>query len=265
MYKVFDAHCHIYPDKIAEKASESIGRFYDMPMRYDGRVSTLEKIGERAGVEKYLVQSVATTPHQVRSINEFISLTVNSAPQRYVGFGTLHPDSPDIAGDLEHLKELGLHGVKLHPDVQGFKIDDYRCLKIYELCEKTDTPILMHCGDRRFDNSNPNRLVPILDIYTSLTVIGAHFGVWSVWNENVEKMAGHRNFYVDTSSSFYAISREKAREIIYTYGVDRVLFGTDYPMWDPKEEVERLLALGLSDEENRKILYDNAYNLLCKK
>ena len=53
MYKVFDAHCHIYPDKIAEKASESIGRFYDMPMRYDGKVSTLEKIGERAGVKKY--------------------------------------------------------------------------------------------------------------------------------------------------------------------------------------------------------------------
>ena len=144
MYKVFDAHCHIYPDKIAEKAAESIGRFYDMPMRYDGKVSTLERIGARAGVEKYLVQSVATTPHQVRSINEFISSTVNSAPERYVGFGTLHPGSPDIAGDLRYLKELGLHGVKLHPDVQGFKMDDYRCLKIYELCEKTDTPILMH-------------------------------------------------------------------------------------------------------------------------
>lgn len=264
MYRFFDAHCHIYPDKIAEKASYSIGQFYSMPMRYDGKVSTLERVGLNAGVENFLVQSVATTPHQVRSINEFISSVVKSAPDRYVGFGSLHPDTADLRGDIEHLIELGLHGVKLHPDVQGFKIDDYRCLKIYEQCEELGLPILMHCGDKRYDNSNPNRLVPILDIYTSLTVIGAHFGVWSVWDENVEKMAQYKNFYVDTSSSLYAISKEKARDIIFTYGTDRVLFGTDYPMWDPTDEIQKILALGLSEEDNRKIFFDNAYNLLCK-
>ena len=102
-------------------------------------------------------------------------------PGRFIGVGTLHPDSADIKGDIEHLVSLGLKGVKLHPDIQGFKIDDYRCLKIYELCEENRLPILMHTGDSRYDYSNPNRLLPVLKIYTELTVIGAHFGGWSIW------------------------------------------------------------------------------------
>ena len=40
-----------------------------------------------------------------------------------------------------------------------------------------------------------------------------------------------------------------------------MLFGTDYPMWDPKNEVEYFLSLGLSDEENKKILFQNAQKL----
>ena len=56
-----------------------------------------------------------------------------------------------------NLLSLGLLVVKLHPDIQAFKIDDYRCLKIYELCEEKGLPILMHTGDNRYDYSNPNR------------------------------------------------------------------------------------------------------------
>ena len=77
----------------------------------------------------------------------------------------MHPDSTDIVGDIEHLQELGLRGVKLHPDIQGFKLDDYRCLKIYELCEKKGLPVLLHTGDFRYDFSNPNRVKPILETY----------------------------------------------------------------------------------------------------
>ena len=146
----------------------------------------LIKNGQRAGVDKFIVQSVATTPHQVGSINNFISETVKNSGGKLVGLGTLHPDSENQEKDVQNIIDLGLHGVKLHPDIQGFKIDDYRCLKIYELCEKAGLPILMHTGDSRFDNSNPNRLLPILEIYTNLTVIGAHFGGWSMWSPHDE-------------------------------------------------------------------------------
>lgn len=258
---IIDAHCHVYPDKIAEKASQATGSFYSLNMEFDGKVSTLLEAGENAGIDKFIIQSVATTPKQVRSINNFIADTVKKYPDKTFGLGTLHPASDDMDGDVEHLISLGLHGVKLHPDIQGFKLDDYRCLKIYELCEKFKLPILVHTGDSRYDYSNPNRLIPILDIYDNLVIIGAHFGGWSIWEQSTKLLSGRKNFYVDCSSSFYALDDDTIMLLIKSYGVDNVIFGTDYPMWNPTTEVERLKSLPLTDEEKEKILYKNALRI----
>ncbi len=260
-YYVIDSHCHIYPDKIAERAVAGTSTFYDQPFAATGTTDNLFLEGEKAGIDKFIVQSVATKPKQVKSINEFIAESVRLSNGRFIGLGTLHPDTTDLAGDVAHLKELGLKGVKLHPDIQRFKIDDYRCLKIYEKCEKENLPILMHTGDKRYDYSNPNRLLPVLKIYTGLTVIGAHLGGWSIWDEAVEKLAGLENFYVDCSSSLPYINISRAREIILSYGTDRVLFGTDYPMWSPTDELATFFKLGLSDADNKKILSENAKKL----
>lgn len=258
--KIIDAHCHIYPDKIAEKAAAATGRFYNIDMRLDGKVSTLLREGAAAGIDHFVVQSVATTPAQVDSINRFIAEEVAKSGGKMTGLGTLHPDSEDIKGDVERLLEWGLKGVKLHPDIQGFKLDDYRCLKIYELCEGR-LPLLLHTGDHRYDFSNPNRLKPILDTYSDLTVIGAHFGGWSIWERAAEQLHGYERLFVDCSSSLYAISPEVGRRLVRFYGADRVLFGTDYPMWSPAEELERFYAMGLTAQENEKILYRNAAKL----
>ena len=260
-YYVIDAHCHIYPEKIAARAVAGTDGFYGEHSFGDGTVSGLLKVGDKVGIDHYIVQSVATTPHQVRSINDFIAESVENGNGRFTGLGTLHPDTEDLDGDIKHLMELGLKGVKLHPDIQRFKIDDYRCLKIYEKCEEKGLPILMHTGDRRYDFSNPNRLLPVMEIYTGLTVIGAHLGGWSVWEEAAEKLSGLPNLYVDCSSSLYSISSEEAKKIIYSYGVDKVLFGTDYPMWNPATELERFFNIGLTEEENEKILSKNAEKL----
>ena len=134
-YKIIDAHCHIYPDKIAQKASDSTGNFYKIPSLLDGKTSTLLEHGKIAGFDHYIVQSVATTPKQVSSINNFIANSVKESNGKFTGLGTLHPDSENICADVEEIIALGLKGVKLHPDIQQFKIDDYRMLKIYELCE----------------------------------------------------------------------------------------------------------------------------------
>lgn len=261
MCPIVDSHCHIYPDKIAERAVESIGKFYDIPMRNGGTVADMVRAETEAGVTHCIVFSVATKVAQVESINRFIASEVEKSNGFMTGLGTLHPDSPDMAADVEQLLSLGLKGVKLHPDIQGFKIDDYRCLKIYELCEKHGIPVLLHTGDNRYDFSNPNRVKPILDTYTDLTVIGAHFGGWSIWDKAVETLVGYKNFYVDCSSSLYAITPEKATEFIHAYGAERVMFATDYPMWNPKEELERLDKLDLTQEEREQILYKTASKL----
>lgn len=256
-FPIIDAHCHIYPDKIAEKASQSTGKFYDLPVEYDGKISTLHRVAKEAGITHCVVQSVATKPEQVSSINHFIAESVAQSDGFMTGLGTLHPDSDNIKADVDELVSLGLHGVKLHPDIQGFKIDDYRCLKIYELCE-VKLPILLHTGDNRFDLSNPNRLEPVLDIYENLTVVAAHFGGYTVWDDAKKLIPRYKNAYVDCSSCFFLMTDEEIIDCINTFGEDHVLFGTDYPMWKPRPEIDRLLSLGFSDKTYEKIFYLNA-------
>lgn len=258
---VIDSHCHIYPEKIAEKAVAGTDNFYGGKSVCKGTVADLLERGKQAGIDHFIVQSVATTPKQVKSINEFIAQEVENSGGLMTGLGTLHPDSQDIKGDVTHLLELGLKGVKLHPDIQAFKIDDYRCLKIYELCEEKGLPILMHTGDNRYDYSNPNRLLPILEIYKGLTVIGAHLGGWSIWEEAAEAYSDMPNFYVDCSSSFPYLKPETAKKIIRKYGAHKVLFGTDYPMWSPKSEIEYFMGLSLDENEINSIMNMNAIKL----
>lgn len=258
---IIDAHAHIFPEKIAEKAAVGIGEFYDITMDNDGTLSTLLRLCDEAGVDRCLVHSVATVPHQVESINNFIAECVKLYPDRLIGFGALHPDYEDIAGETERMVSLGLRGIKLHPDFQRFQIDEERVFPIYEAAVKHSLPVLFHAGDYRYDFSGPKRLRRAAELFPEMKIIGAHFAGWSQWDEAQELFTDGR-IYVDLSSSLYAISPERAAELIRSFGVDRVLFGTDYPMWTAKGELERFYAIPLTAEERELILYKNALRLL---
>lgn len=267
--RIIDAHCHIFPDKIAKKATDSIDNFYGISSSgiidscaFIGTSENLIKQCDETGVEKCVVTSVATTPHHAQSINSFIAREVQLHTDRFIGLGSLHPESTDIEADANHLIELGLHGVKLHPDIQGFRIDDPKVIKILEICNEKDLPVLLHTGDSRYDNSNPNRVEKILKAFPDLIIIGAHLGGWSVWKEACKTLAGYKNFYVDTCSSFYALSKDTAKAIIEAYGTDRVIFGTDYPLWRQKEDLEYLFDLGFPNDAIEDILYNNILKVL---
>ena len=264
-YPIIDAHCHVYPDKIASRAVEAIGQFYDLPMYYDGKYSTLIEKGGKNGVEHFIVFSVATTPQQVHSINNYIADTVRQSDGLMTGLGALHPDSENIEEEIAEIVELGLKGVKMHPDFQKFQIDDKKCYKIYELCQKNNLPVLLHTGDSRYDYSNPQRMKRVLEDFPELIVIGAHFGGWSCWKEAAETLSQHKNFYVDTSSSFDWLTAQEGRELVRAYGADHVLFGTDFPMWNHETELKHFMEMNLTDEENRLVLYKNAVELFFNK
>lgn len=258
---IVDCHCHIYPEKVAARAVAGIGAFYDIKMHMDGTKATLQGEAAHAGITHSMIFSVATKPAQVKSINEFIAGEVSMSGGTMTGLGTMHPLSEDMEGDMRHLLELGLRGVKLHPDVQGFCIDNERCQTIYALCEEAGIPVLLHTGDKRYDMSNPNRLRPMVEKFPRLTFIGAHLGGYSVWEDAVEQLRGLPNLYFDCSSTFAFMPTEKAKELILTLGADHVIFGTDYPMWVPKNEVDTFFSLSLSEEDNEKILWRNAAKL----
>ncbi|MBQ5317308.1 MAG: amidohydrolase [Oscillospiraceae bacterium] len=255
MKHIVDAHCHIYPDAIASRAVSGIDTFYDgLPgEHYDGTMSTLLHSGGRAGIDHFIIFSVATKPTQVKSINEYLADCAARSSGRFTPLGAMHLDSEDMEADLAHLMELGLRGVKMHPDVQDFVIDEPRAMKLYEMCEDKGLPIYVHTGDYRYDRSNPNRTVNVLKAFPKLKFIGPHFGGWSVWEDALRLLPDFPNIMVDTSSSFYLMKKDFAREIIRAYGSERVMYGTDYPMWPQRDELDFLASLDLTEKEYEDI------------
>lgn len=259
-YRIFDCHTHIYPDKIAAKAVRSIGNFYGIEMDRDGTVDTLMEGSRTVGIERCLALAVAVDGAHVEPVNDFLIRTVQAHPDFLWGFGTLHPDMEDPAREVERVLRAGMKGIKLHPDMQRFSLSEERTDRLFAACEGV-CPMLFHTGDKRYRNSNPSLIPPILRRHPRLQLICAHFGGYSEWDEAAQCLAD-TNVYVDTSSSFFMLSRQRARELIDLYGPDRVLFGTDFPMWKPKPEIDFLLSLGLPEDSLRKIFSDNLEKLL---
>lgn len=258
-YPIIDMHTHIFPDKVAAKAVAATGKYYGVQMYRSGTVEDLLESGRRISVSKYIVHSSATIARQVRAINDYVSSVQVSNPE-LIGFATLHPGLEDVQGEVSRIISMGLKGVKLHPDFQNFAIDDEDMMPIYEALEGR-LPVLIHMGDVNSDASSPVRLARILDKFPRLVVIAAHFGGYQMWDLSCEHLIGKR-LYMDTSSSLAFISPTKATDMIRRHGVDKMLFGSDYPMWDHKEELERFLRLELTEEERRAILFSNAKRLL---
>lgn len=253
--RIIDAHTHIFPEKIAHHAVDSIGEFYDLPLVHGGTSQDLLESGSGIGTERYLVCSTATTPTQVESINNFIAQECQDHPE-FFGFASLHPAFENPEAEIDRILQLGLHGVKLHPDFQRFNIDDEAVIPLYRLCARAGLPILFHTGDDRYDYSTPARMSKVARMLPELTCIAAHFGGYLHWQE-VELYKGLPNIYFDTSSSLFLLPAPRAEEIIDMLGDDRFFFGTDFPMWDHRDELERFMALNLSEETRDKLLYKN--------
>ncbi|MCQ2976118.1 MAG: amidohydrolase family protein [Bacteroidales bacterium] len=257
---IIDFHAHIYPQKIADKASKTIGDFYDTTMCYNGIPERLLESGSRIGVSKYIVHSTATVAHQVESINNYIISEVNNHSE-FIGFGTIHPDYQDFETELNRIKSAGLKGIKLHPDFQKFQIDTEIMDPIYEVMANLKMPVLVHAGDCRYDFSGPKRISNVLEKHPSLILIAAHFGGYTEWDKACEFLVGKKVWF-DTSSTLWKLPIDKANEMIKSHGVENFLFGSDYPMWDHEEELQRFNKLSLNNDERDAILFKNALRLL---
>ena len=257
---IIDSHTHVYPAKVASRAVESIGRFYDLPMALDGTVGTLLSTADSAGVDRCLVCSAAIDGMHVHSVNEFLIKTVQSHKDRLIGFGTLHPDMSDPEAEFRYILDHGMKGIKLHPDMQRFALEDPATDIIFSLCEGI-CPILIHTGDKRYHYSNPSQIPSILKRHRNLQLICAHFGGYSEWDEATACLAD-TGVFVDCSSSFFAMSHDRIEKMIRFYGEDHVLFGSDYPMWNMNDELKTLRTINLSETAFRKITGENLKALL---
>jgi len=257
---VIDFHSHIYPEKIAEKAAQSIKDFYGgIPIRGKGTAEDLIERGKRGGIDRFVVFSAAISPKHVHSINDFLAKSAAEHPE-FIPFGTLHGEMEDPEGEINRIIALGIKGIKIHPEIQNFNMDSDNMMKIYALLEGR-LPVIFHCGDFRFDNSHPSRLVRVLDAFPGLTVIAAHFGGWVLIDLALESLR-KKSCFLDISSSFPLIGLERGAELISIYGAERILFASDYPMWDPGECLLEFNKLKLSAGERDLILSENALRIL---
>lgn len=256
--KIFDIHVHIFPHKIAQKASDSIGEFYDgIHMHGNGTLECALEMMDGAGITAFAAHSVALTPHNVTRINEFILSAKQTVGDRLIPFAAMHPDMEDVQATVDGIVAQGFRGVKIHPDMQKFAVDDPRVAPMMEAIAGR-LPLLIHCGDHRYDFDGPRRILNLHANFPKLQIICAHFGGWGEWDNALELLPGHEGLLFDTSSSLYKWPAEKATEAVHRFGVENMLYGTDYPMWEPKGELERFMKMSLTDREREDILWNNA-------
>lgn len=93
--KIIDAHTHIFPDKISDKVSKSIGGFYGMPYFAPASVKNLLEEGEAAGISHFLVCSAAVTPEQTLSITDFMAQIIQNH-DCFTALASIHPDFLDF-------------------------------------------------------------------------------------------------------------------------------------------------------------------------
>ena len=146
--------------------------------------------------------------------------------------------------------------MKLHPDFQKFNADSPEAFRIYELIEGR-LPLLIHCGDARYDYSAPHRIKKINENFPKLQRLAARRGGYEQGDEAEKTLAGLENVRFDVSSSLAFITPEKAARIVRKYGIENCFFGSDFPMWSHEDELMRFLQLGFTEEENQKILATN--------
>ena len=262
--EVTDVHVHVYPDAIAERAAQSVGAYYGVPMAGDGTVSCLRAMIAGSPIARCVIHSVAVKAKNVQHINDFIAATVAADPGRLVGFMTMHQDFPDPEGEIDRARALGLRGIKLHPDMQRVNMDDPRMMRVFAIAEDRGLPVIVHCGDYRHDFSHPRRLRAVLAAFPRLVVDAAHFGGWSIYEQGYDFLHDQR-CYVDMSSSMDILGDRRTAELARLFGCGRVLFGSDYPMSDPAEVLRRFARQGLSASEMARMCHENAEGFLANE
>lgn len=247
-----DTHTHVFHPKIAEKAIAQLHSHYGIHPQGTGVLDDLLARADNAGIGRVVVHTAATDPSQVIPANNW-AMDMERQSTRVTAFGTLHPDYAEPEKELARLRKAGITGLKFHPDFQGFFLD---APKFYALMEiiGDDWTLMIHVGDTLPPEKNPScplKMAKLRHAFPGPRLIAAHLGGFSHWKFAVEHLAGLDVFF-DTSSSLSFIDDDTLRELIAKHPAEQLLFGSDYPLFDPADEIalveRRIEPLGVKAE-----------------
>ncbi|WP_461209209.1 amidohydrolase family protein [Desulfocurvus sp. DL9XJH121] len=259
---LYDVHTHAFHPKIAPKVLGQMVGHYGIPPRGDGTVEDLARRIADAGLDRFVVHTAATAPAQVIPANNW-ALDLARRYGQALPFGTVHPGFARWERELDRLEAHGIKGLKIHPDFQGFWLDDPALKPIFEAASGRFV-LMVHVGDKAAPKDNPScpyKLRRVVDDFPGLTIIAAHMGGYLHWKWALDALIGSR-VYIDTSSTIPYIDAATLAAILRRHPRERIIFGSDYPLFDPGREMERLqMRLSLRDAELEEML-SSAHRLL---
>lgn len=257
---IIDVHTHVWPDKIAERAMG--GRQHGLAPVGDGKVSGLAASMRRSGVDRSVIFGIGERADMVEKANAFVGAQDRDL---FIPFGSVHVDLP-VEDNLAALRRHAIAGVKVHPLFQGFALDDPRLWRILDAMGG-EWPVIAHVGQGGDDAANarctPAMIAAIAERFPALALIACHFGAYRQL-EDAEQLLAGRPLFLDTSwpPSLGDLDPARVRALIDRHGAERVIFGSDWPMADPGEELAAIRAIGLDAADEAAVLGGNLARLL---
>lgn len=179
--------------------------------------------------------------------------------------------SPEMQEEIEDKAKIhGARGLKLHPVANRFYPYDRRLWPAYAKAMEMNFPILFHSGKgdiagyTEADYARPQNFEPVLQSFPQLKIILAHLGKGFL-QESAAISQKYDNLFFDTSALITGVeikdgfaSNDEAVKFMRTLGINKVLFGSDWPWFDPLPAIEKIKTLNLTPEEKVWILGKNA-------
>jgi uncharacterized protein len=173
------------------------------------------------------------------------------------------PKNPETYNQADELLKLQCCcGIKVHPESHGYPISEYGD-EIFSFACKHNATVLSHSGQR---NSIPEDFVPFADEFKDVVIILAHLG--NSWDGDpthqvrAAQSARHGNVFIDTSSAM-SIMNGLLEWAVKEVGSDRILYGTDSPLYFAPAQRIRIDYAKISNDDKKKILRENALRLLA--
>ena len=256
---------------------------FEPESRKDGTVDALKNVMDECGIDKAVCfapfmgyfHGGAANPN--RGLYEQIK-----NEDRLLGFGTIDFEKDNLAEQTEEIAALGLVGIKLHPAYQKFKIDGDRACEIYKVAEKHGLPISFHTGVHHHRISDYNTLLydEIVYRFPALKICMEHVGGYSFFKEALAVMtndrekrvyAGLTSVFDRDMNKFWYLGKENVKELIWMLGVDRCVFGLDFPYNSPALIKEAMTAMrecieemGLGEDALAKAFGGNLLRMIGK-
>ena len=261
---VIDFHAHVFDEHQAKRVLADVGARARIPSYADGTLAGLLRSMAHAGIAISVLSRITTRPEQVDPVNTWLrNLTGPQTP----ALCTIHPELPGLGDRVSQLRAQGFRGFKVHPDYQGFFVDEPRMFPFYEAVAAADMFILFHAGlDRGLPgypvHATPERLLRVHRSFPALRIVAAHMGGEDAYEETEIHLLG-RDIYLDTSFVLRKMEARTLERFFRKHPTERILFGTDSPWTDQGEDLRFLQDLPfLSEAALERITWRNAAGLL---